>query len=327
MELRPWRDPDPVVEAVHAELVQRGVMAPLALGGDEERLWSDCDLASLAEHRLGDACDPRRLDDARREAWIAQALTEKQWPPGAREFERCYWLLDGREPAGTVAVATSALGGDTVRVSSLYLFPTHRGRGAARAALDQLRLALARRGFALRLETSWSWQRAVRFYLHIGMWVRSWKHAVAFWWSPELPPREIEVGQERARFAIASEGAKRVVLLTAERSGDRLQLVDPPAGQEPERFRLDALTTFSVALAMHGWPLVRSQDLWERCRHSDLGPPESLAYRIAVWEAWERHHGWRVETPRIPGLDYPTWGELEARWKAIEEEYARGNKV
>jgi hypothetical protein len=35
---------------------------------------------------------------------------------------------------------------------------------------------------------------------------------------------------------------------------------------------------------------------------------------IILWEAWSHAHGWAVDTPRIPGLRYPTWAELQARW-------------
>jgi len=35
-----------------------------------------------------------------------------------------------------------------------------------------------------------------------------------------------------------------------------------------------------------------------------MGMPEGLAYKIAVFEAVDREHGYDVRTPRIPGLDY-----------------------
>ena len=68
-------------------------------------------------------------------------------------------------------------------------------------------------------------------------------------------------------------------------------------------------STLALGLALHGWPLVRSREDWRRSYFADAGAPESLAYRIAIpWEAWAKSHGWRVETPRIPGFDHPTWG-------------------
>jgi hypothetical protein len=35
--------------------------------------------------------------------------------------------------------------------------------------------------------------------------------------------------------------------------------------------------------------------------------PEGLAYKIGVFEAYARHLGQRIDTPRIPGLVYPDW--------------------
>lgn len=43
---------------------------------------------------------------------------------------------------------------------------------------------------------------------------------------------------------------------------------------------------------------------------------QALHHEIVLWEAWDNAHGWQVEPPRIPGLTYSTWDELEARWKA-----------
>jgi hypothetical protein len=61
---------------------------------------------------------------------------------------------------------------------------------------------------------------------------------------------------------------------------------------------------------------VRSGSEWEGQRHNDFDSPEALAYKITIWEAWDRKHGFRVQTPAIAGLHYPTWDELEAEWKS-----------
>jgi hypothetical protein len=103
-----------------------------------------------------------------------------------------------------------------------------------------------------------------------------------------------------------------VVLCRARRVEEQLQL------EVVEDTEHDARSTFAVVLAMHGWPLVRSADHWEAARWSDLGQPEALAYKISIWEAGDRAHGWVVDTPRIPGLEYPSWAQLEARWAAPE---------
>ena len=155
----------------------------MTLGGDEERFWSDCDLASLAENRLGERIEPRALDGAARERWRVRACSEPWRGPSERPLDACFWLLDGGDP----------------RIQS-------------------------------------------------GRW--------------------------------------------------------------------GASSTLTLALAVHGWPLIRSRELWDHCRWSDAGAPEALARRIAVWEAWDREQGYRVETPRIPGLEYPSWDELTRDWSA-----------
>jgi hypothetical protein len=63
--------------------------------------------------------------------------------------------------------------------------------------------------------------------------------------------------------------------------------------------------TFALHLALAGWPLVRSEEAWER-RHSwsDSGEPEGLAYKIEIFEAIFRERGFEIRTPRLPGLKY-----------------------
>lgn len=324
MRRRVWLDSDPDIEAAQAEWVTGGLLAPLALGGDEQQLWLDCDLASLAENRLGDVTDPRALDEDRRARWLTRALTETPWPPSARDHECCYWIVHGGERAGTIAVAKSALGSRFVRISSLYLYATHRGGGTARAVLEKVQETLGGRGLGVRLETSWTWQRAVRFYLRIGMWVHAWKHDLVFSWPADAARPLIEVDQDRARLSVRrAPPHDEIPLMAAERVGNRLRLDEVSCPSGLEHLRLDAMSTLGVSLAMHGWPLVRSKELWDQCQGSDLGFPESLAYKIVIWEAWSRKHGWCVETPSIPGLEYQTWDELESRWQAQAEASGR----
>jgi GNAT superfamily N-acetyltransferase len=103
----------------------------------EEQRWLDCDLASLAENRLGDLTDLRNLDQRRRAGWLARAADERPWRFRARsEYERCYWILEHGEPAGTIALETSTHGSLWLRVASFYIFPTHRSRGIGRRAKE-----------------------------------------------------------------------------------------------------------------------------------------------------------------------------------------------
>jgi GNAT superfamily N-acetyltransferase len=312
-------------EVSHERLIAAGLVAPVKLGGPEERLWLDCDLASLAENRLGDRTDPHALDERRRAEWTVRATAESLGTLQERsEYERCYWLLEDARRVGTVAVASATWGKATLRISSLYVFPEARSRGVGGRALDRLRRAIAGMGFGIRLETNWSWQRTVRFYVRMGMWVALWKRDLELSWSAERPAPIVEVGEHEATLAVL-DGATPRVIVRAERRSDALWL-DGPARELEQRPRIGdaywlATSTLSLSLALAGWPLVRSPDRWRDSRFCDAGAPEALAYRISIWEAWDRQHGWQVATPRIAGLSYPTWDELEARWKAQREAY------
>jgi GNAT superfamily N-acetyltransferase len=313
-----------VSEAVHEDLVHTGAFAPVRVGGAEERSWLDCDLASLAENRLGDRTDPRSLDKARRADWKARATQERPWSLRDRSnYERCYWILEDGKRAGTIALALSSLGNNSLRVASFYVLPTYRGAGVGRRALGRVQGALARHDLGLRLETNWCWQRAVRFYLTSGLWIYMWKRDLTFFWDPETPAPQIEVGEDTATLSVPL-GQGSLVLARAARRGDALDLEEPP----PDLARhkdiggayWHATSTLSLALAQHGWPLIRSQEEWKRSYYADAGPPEALAYKITIWEAWAAKRGWAVQTPRIPGLHYPSWDDFEARWEAERKE-------
>lgn len=317
-------DDAPDIEAVHEHLLRTRAVVEVRLGGAEERGWLDCDLASLAENRLGDTTDPRAIDEARRAHWQARATEERPWTLASRgRYERCYWLLEGGERTGTIALATSTLGAGALRVSSFYVLPPYRGRGTGRRALARVQEALARQDLGLRLETSWCWQPAVRFYLRAGLWIYMWKRELSFSWFPGTPSPRIEVGDTAASLSVA-RGAETVVLARAHRRGDALDLEEAPHELADDRELGQAYwqadSTLSLALALHGWPLIRSAEEWEESHYADGGPPESLAYKIGIWEAWARKRGWRVDTPRILGIPYPTWDELEARWEAESRE-------
>ncbi len=299
-------------------MVASGVVCPVELGGRDERAWLDCDLASLAENRLGDRTDPRSLDERRRADWLSRATSEAPWPLRRRgEYERCYWLLEGAERVGTLAVADLTVGASSARISSFYVLPTCRGRGTGRRALERIEGVLARHGLGLRLETRWAWQRALRFYLGAGLWVLMWKRDLTFGWGAKTPRPRLDVGPDEASLSV-SHGGGEITLARARRRGDVLEL-DEPARELERDGRLGeawwhATSTLSLALAIEGWPLVRSKEAWGSNHFADAGSPESLAYKISLWEAWDRGQGWLVETPRIPGLAYPTWAEFEAQW-------------
>ena len=147
-------------------------------------------------------------------------------------------------------------------------------------------------------------------YVALGMWVGAWKREVELsWHAGESPPIFERLNDLEVALSFVERG-ERVELARARQSGDEL-LLRQSAGVSPH-VSMTAVSTLALHLALRGWPLVRSAAHWDAHRLSDAGSPEGLAYRIMVWEAWDRAHGFKVETPRIRGLRYPTWEELES---------------
>lgn len=319
-----------VSQTLHEELLRSGVVGRVALDTPEEQRWLDCDLASLAEHRLGATTSPLALSDALRRAWQSRATLERPMRLAQRgPHERCYWLLEDGERKGTIALGNDAQRGPRLHLASFYVFPPLRGQGVGQRAMARLRTCFARHELGIHLDTSWTWQRTVRFYLGVGMWIQQWKRDLVFCWDQRTPDPHLEVGDDEARLFVLHEGSERT-LIRARRRGDALDLDEP---EEARRIagigaasRL-ASSTLSLALALRGWPLIRSAARLIEDGFADAGPPEALAQRIVLWEAWERKNDWVVETPRIPGLDYPSWDELEARWAKEREAADPGNKA
>ena len=301
------------IKSVVDELTNLGLICRVNVR--DERQWADFDLASLAENRIGDASDPRRLDDERRRNWLERACDHIPATPSERSGwgDSCFWLIEDGERVGTIALAASVLDSTFVPMSSFYVLLSHRGLGIGKRALLMVCEALGRRGLGMRLETSWTWQRAVEMYLRHGMWARSWKRDLMFCMSPDAPPPVIKFSERRAVVSVIIDG-KLVELAAAKRHGNALVSFERCA-EDPRTDSVHWLvnSTLSVAMALRGWPLVRAIESWDGKWCGDAGPPEALAHRIIFWEAWHYKHGWRVETPRIPDLHYMTWAELEGR--------------
>jgi GNAT superfamily N-acetyltransferase len=296
-------DPGRRILDAHAALVAAGVIERLSPDPEETRLWLDCELASLVENRFFEAIDPCAITPEIRAAWEPRATSEEPLssPHGQAWYRLPYWIKEGGERAGTIALATMFMGPSLVTVSSLYTLPSHRRRGIAGRALRRAHDAVvAHGGRGLRVPTHWTWQPAVRFYLGLGMWISSWKHSLVFGWRDDLPRFRAEVGEREARFYLGEEP-----VIEASREGDRLGWNELPRLAEILGDYHHAAGTFAIALATHGFPLIRSEATWaRRHRWADMGAPEGLAYKIELWEAWEREHGHLVRTPRIPGIAY-----------------------
>lgn len=289
---------------VRARLLAEPAFAPVGPATAEQQLWVDCDLASLAENRLPLSPDPRRFRDDERAELLRRATgDERLLRPEEDDFRDAFWLVDAEERVGTFAVQRLLVGRLLLPISSLYLFPGHRRRGLGRRAVRRAHEAALAAGLrGLSIGTHWTWQPAVRFYLALGCWVASWKHSLVFSTDADLPERRIEVAGDRARLSIRGDDGW-TTLIDAERRGDRLGWREH--GERDGYPMFEAGSLLAVALAVRGWPLIRGEDAWQAqldLGFSDIGGPEGLALEIRRFEAWDREHGWRVETPRIPGL-------------------------
>jgi GNAT superfamily N-acetyltransferase len=282
------------------------------------RLWQACELCIYLEHRLDERPDPRGMTDADIAAWRARGLTahERLSDPSDMDFYWPYWIIADGRTVGTIALRVQDWGWGLPHLwlASLYLFPDQRRRGHARRLIEMLDAVAGRLGLgALRLETEWTWQPAVRLYLHCGFSVANWKHALSLVRWRDDPPCEVRADGDRMELLL---GEPRHCLITARRRGERLgwwEHARPPGLSGDAEPRLRPAPTLALWLAISGWPLIRGDETWEqRYRWSDAGMPEGLAYKITLFEAYTRHLGFAVHTPRIPGLDYPDWDRLQA---------------
>jgi GNAT superfamily N-acetyltransferase len=305
------------------ELVSEGLLE--AVPADDSasvRFWQDCDLASMVEGAYRRQLDPRVLSPDERGRWREQFGEDYETPriPERHDFSRRYFLLDDVRRVGTVSLGLRCTGPATVPLSSLYVLPDHRGGGVASRTLQSFHDAVVRNGArGIRLDTYWTWQRSLRFYLKRRMWLYMWKRDLGLVWAQHLPAYDLALTGEEGRFRVLQDGCW-IDLLRAAPAGERLVLEELPAYlhllESGVSAAICALATLSAWLAVHGWPLIRSQEEWAR-RHGgcDIGGPEAFAERIRLYEALARRSGWAVETPRIPGLTYPSYEELCAEDK------------
>jgi len=311
------QDEASIVAGVVRALEQSGDFRPLSEDEGDRRLWQNHDLASLVENRLAVCLDPATLSEADRERWSTRViLASEGFGTVDSRYHKAFWIVDAERRVGTLAVATSTLGGSTLRLSSLYVVCPERRRGHARRALRSAYRAVCEAGLAgIRLSTEWSWQRAVRLYLGVGMWVWGWKRSIDFVWSEDLPPWRLDISGDHARFEVLTADVWRP-LIEARRLGDRLDWVERTSSEPPDESEPPHLAngTCALALAVRGFPLITSDHEWraQLARgFSDCGGPEGLAFKIRRFEAWDRAHGWQTPAPRIPGLDYPDWDDVD----------------
>jgi len=297
-------------ESMVRPLVERGVLEPIGERDDDAQLWMDCDLCSFVENRFHEQIEPATVTPDLRAAWSRRALAtdERVLDPRRPNYLAAFWIVDRGARAGTIALSTATYGHRLLPVFSLYVFPSRRSSGLAYRTLHAVHEASVAAGFAgIRVATHWTWQAAVRRYLfRYRMWAWSFKRSVDFAWVRDLPPHTITIDDHTARFAVDRD-AHTVELLAASRDGEVLVWNELPAMASTEldgNLVFHARSTFAVALAVHGWPLLRAGDDLDRAAGSDLGGPDVLARKIAIFEYLDRRSGFDVRVPRIPGLPY-----------------------
>ncbi|MEA3643116.1 MAG: GNAT family N-acetyltransferase [Lamprobacter sp.] len=304
-----------------AALLRLAVPALVPLDLDDTdacTLWRACELCSFLDHRVENPAallDPRAMTEADIDIWSERLLLPDERITDPRKFDwyQSYWLVADGIRLGTLALQVWDWGwaGPHLGFASLYVFPECRQQGHAKRVLKALFAAVEQVGLsALRLETDWLWPSAVRLYLKGGFAVVNWKHALSLVRWREQPAPQVRVRQ--AGMDLLSEHDQKP-LITATRNGKQLCWQDhrSEAERKDETQWLRWEPTLALWLALHGWPLIRSEQTWaDRMRWMDAGMPEGLAHKIQHWEAYARHHGLPVRTQRIPGLSYPDWEAL-----------------
>lgn len=290
---------DDQVQRVHEQLAASPSLRPVSFGeGRRFGLW---ELASLADGALGVCVDPDSLTVSS-EKWLrgqlgAAGQEHRRGRRRGEDFRRRYWIwMPGSEsgraaerergPVGTIAVDTWPVGSGALRVSSLSVHPVARRKGLAAAALDTVYEACRGAGLdGFRLDTYWTWQQTVRYYLGRRLWVTSWKHALGLARLSYLPQYEVrESGGELVFLVSPLDGSAGdpVPLLAAGEAKGRLVLRETEhyrhAADRCAEVQLYARSTLALHLAVRGRPLVRGEEEWEKAHLScDIGEPEGLA--------------------------------------------------
>lgn len=298
----------------HEALLRQGVLAPVdPTNDDENRLWVHCDMANMVEGSYQVRLGPNAMTAEHSALWLERLGDSYRSPAlvGTKEHERRYWMLDSGQHVGTVLLYTYAVEDGTVPIYALYTFPQFRGRGLATRTLDQAFRAFRAEGLGgISLDTYWTWQKSLRFYLDRGWWVCRWKRNIELFRHGALPEYRVVFDGDVASFDVSIEGQWRV-LLGAQRQGWRLHLSKSSSlavsmGETSDvLMRAYCVRTFAVMLASRGWPLIRSARLWQEAWNSvDGGEPEGLALKLEIFEAFARKYNWAISTPRIPGIRY-----------------------
>lgn len=283
-------------------------LCPVGDSFAENERWLDRELAAHVEAWHGALLDPAAFTDgdrARCHALLAPHPPVSPVDPGS--FYARWWVTAQGREAGALAVARFTSGDGLLPVFSLYVDPTHRRGGVAADAVALAELAARSVGLAgVRMDVPWGWRRGLRYLLSRGFWVRRWARNVTLQRGAFATRHAIAIDGDAATLTLRL-GASREPLIRATRAGDRLGWERSAACRallaDPHRYEevIDAEATLSLALALEGWPLVRTDDAWRRSGAVlNAATSESLLRRIVAWEAALEARGVALEGPRVP---------------------------
>jgi GNAT superfamily N-acetyltransferase len=306
-----YADDDRRASEVEGELLRAGIVEVLDVDSEDDvARWAACDLSSMVEGSFQVTLDPFRLAKDSYQSWLDRLGESYDAPIFVRDvgYTRFLWLLDREERVGTLALPTTSVGRFDLQLWSIYVHPSHRRHGITTRMLQACYDASLRAGFrGICLSTHWPWQRSLRYYLNRGLWVTGWGRSIDLASPRDIPAYVIDEQPDRISLTLRNNAAP---WWTATRDGARVELVEDRS-ISAKYDRLIGHATIAVVLATRGWPLVRSAAHWERRQlSSEIGEMEGLAYKIQIFEAVARRQGWVLQTPRIPGLEYPGLDQL-----------------
>ena len=129
------------VDGLAHQLVEEGLLEPVARDPREEEHWAAFDLASLVEIRLGETISPEEAASAR-ETW-APRVESKQVPRIDRAFGAPYWVVSGGSRVGTSHAGRSST--MTLARDASSRAPTSSRRdGAATGSNGRIGMRIAR---------------------------------------------------------------------------------------------------------------------------------------------------------------------------------------
>jgi N-acetylglutamate synthase-like GNAT family acetyltransferase len=296
------------IEYLFLEIEKLPYIAPLNLEHLTELfLWRNMELCIYLDNRIGLNLNPMDISPNAFNEYHKKYMTcyELISNPAKYSWFKNYWICKEGSIVGSFAIQ-KPMGSywRYIEVVCLYLMPDYRKKGIVKVLLDDINAIVQKAGaFGIFLRTEWMMQRNVRYYLSRNMWVVSWKRSLGFAHISKLPKYNVTIKDQEASFFLDMDGWKEIA--HAKVQNGFLELKEPNLPEELSFADIYVISTLSLYLAIHGFPLKRSKKTWkDRYSWSDIGMPEGLGYNIENWEYWERIHGFHCDSVKIPGLNY-----------------------